>query len=402
MSGQLGIWLATFLAILCIVIAPYIQPPWVLTLLVVIFSALLYLIQGTKYVSLSLIFISILYGAGFLGFPLFIFTATIAIVVVGEVAFRFAPKGVDPFFAFITASAASLFFIWVYMRTITPLIALMGVLVAVLLKSALKEREDALMIEGIAVAMTMFLFWEINFQVGLYLLVPAVIIASTFGFFSYHMNVADRSGLFSGALVGIILIVFTRDVRWFLIMLAFFILGSAATRYRYDYKLTHGIAQSHGGVRGYYNVFANGLVAIAAAVLFGLQGGAMFIALFLGSVATAAADTVAGEIGMTANDPYLITTLEPVPPGTNGGVTVLGEVAGFVASAAVVLIAFLLGVVTSYDMIIGCTLAGFIGTQIDSIIGATLENRHLIGNAGTNLLATLLGGITAMALVAVL
>jgi uncharacterized protein (TIGR00297 family) len=278
----------------------------------------------------------------------------------------------------------------------------MGVLVAVLLKSALKDREDALMIEGIAVAMTMFLFWEINFQVGLYLLVPAVIIASTFGFFSYHMHVADRSGLFSGALVGVILIVFTRDVRWFLIMLGFFILGSAATRYRYEYKLTRGIAQSHGGVRGYYNVFANGLVAIAAAVLFGLQGGTMFIALFLGSVATAAADTVAGEIGMTANDPYLITTLEPVKPGTNGGVTVLGEVAGFVGSAAVVLIAFLLGVVTSTDMIIACTLAGFVGTQIDSIIGATLENRHLIGNAGTNLLATLLGGVTAMGLAAIL
>ncbi|MDD1676447.1 MAG: TIGR00297 family protein [Methanomicrobiales archaeon] len=400
MAGQLGIWLATILALLCIVTAPFIQPPWVLTLLVVLFSALLYLIQGTKYVSISLILLALLYGAGLL--PLFIFTATIAIVVVGEVAFRLAPKGVDPFFAFITASAGSLLFIWAYMRTITPLIALMGVLVAVLLKSALKDREDALMIEGLAVAMTMWIFWEINFPVGYALLLSAILIASTFGFFSYHMKVADRSGLFSGALVGVILIVFTRDVRWFLIMLAFFILGSAATRYRYDYKLTHGIAQSHGGVRGYYNVFANGLVAIAAAVLFGLEGESMWIALFLGSVATAAADTVAGEIGMTANDPYLITTFKPVKAGTNGGVTILGEAAGFLASAAVVLIAYLLRVITSPGMIVACTLAGFVGTQIDSVIGATLENRKLIGNAGTNLIATLLGGLTAMGLAYIL
>jgi uncharacterized protein (TIGR00297 family) len=278
----------------------------------------------------------------------------------------------------------------------------MGVLVAVLLKSALKDREDALMIEGLAVAMTMFLFWEINYYVGPALLLSAVLIAFTFGFFSYQMKVADQSGLYSGALVGIILIVFTRDVRWFLIMLTFFILGSAATRYRYDYKHTRGIAQAHGGVRGYYNVFANGLVGIAAAVMFGMTGASMFIALFLGSVATAAADTVAGEIGMTANDPYLITTFQAVPPGTNGGVTFLGECAGLFASAVVVLTAYLLGVVTTPGMLIACTIAGFIGTQIDSLIGATLENRKMIGNAGTNLTATLLGGISAVVLAAFL
>lgn len=42
-------------------------------------------------------------------------------------------------------------------------------------------------------------------------------------------------------------------------------------------------------------------------------------------------------------------------------------------------------------------LAGFFGTNIDSLIGALYENKHLIGNAGTNFLATLLSGIFAMA-----
>jgi uncharacterized protein (TIGR00297 family) len=69
-------------------------------------------------------------------------------------------------------------------------------------------------------------------------------------------------------------------------------------------------------MRGYFNVFANGLVASAASILFGITHHPMFIALFLGSVATAAADTVAGEIGLLSLTPYLITTWEPVPPGT--------------------------------------------------------------------------------------
>ncbi len=49
-------------------------------------------------------------------------------------------------------------------------------------------------------------------------------------------------------------------------------------------------------------------------------------------------------------------------------------------------------------MVIICTLAGFVGTNIDSFVGATLENRGFLGNAGTNLLATIGGGVVAVAL----
>jgi uncharacterized membrane protein len=45
-----------------------------------------------------------------------------------------------------------------------------------------------------------------------------------------------------------------------------------------------------------------------------------------------------------------------------------------------------------------CVIAGFVGTNIDSIVGATLENRGFLGNAGTNLLATIGGGLFAMAM----
>jgi uncharacterized membrane protein len=45
----------------------------------------------------------------------------------------------------------------------------------------------------------------------------------------------------------------------------------------------------------------------------------------------------------------------------------------------------------------GC-IAGFAGTNIDSLVGALLENRGIVGNAGTNLLATLGGGIVAVAI----
>jgi uncharacterized protein (TIGR00297 family) len=252
------------------------------------------------------------------------------------------------------------------------------------------------MVEALGVAMTMFLFEELKYEVDLSILIAAAVIAFGFGYTSYRLRVADISGLFSGAMIGIILIVFA-DVRWFLIMLTFFIIGAAATRYRYVDKERFGVAQEHGGVRGYFNVFANGLVATGGAILYGITGNPAFAALFMSSVASAAADTAASEIGVTGKTPYLITTFKPVPRGTNGGVTLRGEVAAILASIIVAAVALVMGVADP-KLAIVTVIAGFIGTNVDSVVGATLENSGRIGNSGTNLTATFFGGVAGMLL----
>jgi len=119
--------------------------------------------------------------------------------------------------------------------------------------------------------------------------------------------------------------------------------------------------------------------------------------MYVGCVATAAADTLASEIGVTGGIPYMITTLKKVPIGTNGGVTLVGQSVALLGGLAVSLVAFSLGVIT-LPMVLVCALAGFVGTNIDSVVGATLENRGFLGNAGTNLLATIGGGLFSMAL----
>ncbi|MCC7564870.1 MAG: DUF92 domain-containing protein [Methanomicrobiaceae archaeon] len=386
--------LASILTVICIALAPFIQPAWLFSLAVIIFSLVLYLIPETKYLSISIMVIAVLYGVGLLS--IFVFAGTLAIVVMGELAFRATGGRQRSYLYYIVAAAAVSLPVMLYYEYTAPLIVILGILVAVMLRSALREREDTLMVEALGVAMTMYFFEEIGFSVDLMLLFAAAAIAFSFGYFSYRFRAADLSGLFSGALIGIILIVFA-DVRWFLIMLAFFIIGSACTRYRYDYKASIGVAESHGGVRGYVNVFANGLVSTAAAILYGVTGNPACVALFLGSVASAAADTAASEVGVTGRAPYLITSLKPVAPGTNGGVTPRGEVAAIGAATLVAVVAAATGIASPELMLIGI-IAGFIGTNVDSLIGATLENRGVVGNSGTNLLATLTGGIAAMAL----
>lgn len=384
---------ASVLTIACIALAPIINPPWVLSAFIILLCSVLFFIKWTRFTAIAFMIIAVLYGVGIV--PLMVLLGTFAIVVLGEAAYRLSDRQSHSYIFYIIAATAGAGVVMFYLGEWSPMTVVMGVLVALLLKSATEGRYDYLMIDILGVAMTMYLFEELNVSVDSFLLLAAVIIGLSFGYFAYRFKAADLSGLFSGAILGIILIVFA-DVRWFLIMLTFFVVGSACTRYRFERKQEMGVAESHGGVRGYSNVFANGLASVVAAVLYGISGGhPVFLAFFLGSVSSAAADTVASEIGVVGGTPYLITTFEKVPPGTNGGVTLTGQFVAIMGAASIGIAAFLLNVIDPAWIGI-CTLAGFVGTNVDSVIGATLENSGRIGNNGTNLIATSSGGVAGV------
>ena len=326
--------------------------------------------------------------------PFFVFATSLAMIVLGELVFQEGADDLNTYLYYVISTAWAGVLVMAYLHEMAILTVIFGIIAAVLLKVILLKYEDSLILEAVGVAMTMWLIQELNYQVNLQLVVAAVIVGFTFGYFAFRAKTADLSGLFSAALVGIILLVFA-DARWFIIMLAFFILGSLATKYKFEYKKRIGVEQGRGGARGYRNVFANGIVAAAAAVLFGVFQQPIFIVMYVGCVATAAADTLASEIGVTGGIPYMITTLKKVPIGTNGGVTLVGESVALFGAIVVSLVAFLLGVI-SLPVVFVCAFAGFVGTNIDSLAGATVENRGIWGNAGTNLIATIGGGLVAM------
>jgi uncharacterized protein (TIGR00297 family) len=394
MDQHHGLFLAALLTLFTILVAPLVQPPWIMGIFVIVSSLILLRFVGTKYLAYAFCVLAALYSISLL--PLFYFSCTLAILVMGEIVFGTGADDLNTYFYFIIATAWAAVLVMVYLNRMVPLTIILGLIVAVLLKVILLRYEDSLVIEALGIAMTMYLIDELNYKADLQIVVIAVIVAFTFGYFAFRFKTADLSGLFSTSLIGIILIVFA-DARWFLIMLSFFILGSISTRYRYEFKKKIGVEQGRGGARGYRNVFANGIVAAAAAVLYGVFVRPEFIVLYMGCVATAAADTMASEIGVTGGTPYMITTFKKVPIGTNGGVTATGEFVAIAGGFGVCLVALLLNVITPW-MLLLCTIAGFVGTNIDSIVGATLENRGFLGNAGTNLLATLGGGLFALAL----
>ena len=401
MQRQRGLGFAATLVGGATLVGPYLRPAWLLGLVVILYALILWRFFDTKYLTYTFCALAALYGTGLL--PFFVFATTLAMLVLGELVFQTGADDLNTYLYYIISTAWAGVLVMAYLHERAILTVIFGIIAAVLLKVILLRYEDSLVIEGIGIAMTMWLIQELNYQADLQMIVAAVIVGFTFGYFAFRARTADLSGLFSAALVGIILLVFAapQGPQWFLIMLGFFILGSAATKYKFEYKKRIGVEQGKGGARGYRNVFANGIIAAAAAVLFGVFQQPLFVVMYVGCVATAAADTVASEIGVTGGIPRLITTLKQVPIGTNGGITITGETVALLGGFGVSVVAMLLQVITPQMMAI-CTLAGFVGTNIDSVIGATLENKGFLGNAGTNLLATLGGGIFAIILYLIL
>ena len=217
------------------------------------------------------------------------------------------------------------------------------------------------------------------------------------GYAAYALGTASTTGALSGVLLSLWAVVLG-GYGWFVLLVTFFGLGALASKYRYEEKLDRGIAQENEGARGGSNVLANSaaaLVAIVAAAASARLGTdpAVFRFVFGGAVAAALADTFSSEFGGLFDSPRLITTLEPVPPGTDGGVTWQGALAGVAGAAVVAALAVALPTFGSRTALV-ILAAGVFGMLLDSVLGATLEGDR-IGNQSVNLLATATAGAGA-------
>jgi len=169
---------------------------------------------------------------------------------------------------------------------------------------------------------------------------------------------------------------------------AVFLLTSISTRIGYERKRRLGLAENREG-RNASQVLANtGVAALLAAVSPFTPAPALWLAAAAAAMAEAAADTVSSELGQTAGGPtYLITSLRAVPPGTNGGISLAGTLAGLLAAAIMAGTCLAFGVIHSSAAAV-VVIAAVVGMFVDSLLGATAEPRGLINNNGVNLAGT--------------
>src|SRR5204863_1340902 len=156
------------------------------------------------------------------------------------------------------------------------------------------------------------------------------------------------------------------------VMIAFFVVGTAVTRLGYRVKAQRGIAQAKGGARGWRNAWANGGVPAALALLAGFSAPDdryLFALAYAAAVATAAADTCSSEVGKAyGRRTFLITTFRPVPPGTEGAVSLEGTLGGLAGAALIAALGAWLGLFSAAAAVL-VAVAGLLGSLAESVLG---------------------------------
>ncbi|MEH2220423.1 MAG: TIGR00297 family protein [Nostoc sp.] len=211
-----------------------------------------------------------------------------------------------------------------------------------------------------------------------------------------------------------ILIWVTLGWQGYAVVMFYFLVGSGVTRIGMAEKEAEGIAEKRSGARGPENVWGSALTGALCALGVGIINSGFLVPslqslvpnpqslLLLGYVAsfsTKLADTTASEVGKAyGKSTFLITTLKPVPRGTEGAISLEGTLAGIVASIAIAFVGWGVGLIDLLG-VAWCILAAFIATNLESVIGATLQSKYTwLTNEVVNIFNTLIGAIAAVLL----
>ncbi|PLB41717.1 DUF92 domain-containing protein [Aspergillus candidus] len=192
----------------------------------------------------------------------------------------------------------------------------------------------------------------------------------------------------------------------FALLVVFYLGGTKVTKIKHEVKarLTLSASGSHGGedARTHIQVLANSIVATGLILMHrwvlaasGQPGRGFFaegprtpedllVVGIVANYAAVAADTFSSELGiLSKSNPRLITspTLRSVPPGTNGGVTGTGLLAGVMGASIVAVASALLlpGGSGSYNLVergqwvLAMTAWGGLGSVLDSLLGGMLQ-----------------------------
>jgi uncharacterized protein (TIGR00297 family) len=205
----------------------------------------------------------------------------------------------------------------------------------------------------------------------------------------------------------------TLGYKGWTVCVLYLLLGQLVTKIGFQTKTKLGIAEGRGGRRGPENVWgsaaAGTICTLAAAssssspsIFLGLSN-EVWILGYIASLSTKLADTFASEIGKAyGQTTFLITSLKPVPRGTEGAISLEGTVASIVGGLLLSFFAYyIVGLLPSIKCVVVSTVAAFIATMIESVIGATLQGKKgmtWMTNEVVNFINTVIGAIVAMSL----
>tara|TARA_B100001093_G_scaffold68591_1_gene58772 strand:- start:1885 stop:2643 length:759 start_codon:yes stop_codon:yes gene_type:complete len=213
-------------------------------------------------------------------------------------------------------------------------------------------------------------------------------------------DLLDNSGLFAATITGLT-VSLLGHWTWLITLFIFLVIGSIATKWKLEEKKLLSLEEANEGLRSWKNVLANGgAVSIMAIYNFISPGEEWIYFAAIASISVALSDTLASEIGSLDTRTRSITTLQSVPAGTNGGMSPTGTVAALIGAIIISIIGVIFSpedsTISDINLLLMLTLIGWLGCQVDSLLGALLENRGYLGKHSVNFLATFSGSLIAI------
>ena len=232
-------------------------------------------------------------------------------------------------------------------------------------------------------------------------IVAAIGVSIVLSLLAYKTELLTKSGCIAALIVGSAIGIMG-SLSWLLLLIVFTLLGFAATLFGLSKKREKGLQEGTHGERTYLNVIGVAVPCLVFAVLNMATADTYYHQMMIGyisTIAVAAADTTASEIGTRDEKVYLITNFKRVPPGTDGGISLLGTEMCILASVVVTVIGWGVINLSLLDIeIVLPMIAGVAGCMLDSVLGATLERRGIINKYSNNCITGILGAAIAVAL----
>ena len=193
--------------------------------------------------------------------------------------------------------------------------------------------------------------------------------------------------------------------RGYAVVSVYFLGGTAVTKIGLQRKQAKGIAEKRGGARGPENVWGSALTGAICALGFLIWAHPFWWLAYCASFAAKLADTTSSEVGKAyGQKTFLITTLKPVPAGTEGAISLEGTLAGYAAALGLSLLSFGLsggwiGSLLPWQWIGICGIAAIIATTVESWIGVVLQPKlDWLTNEVVNGIQTTLAALLALLL----
>ncbi len=202
---------------------------------------------------------------------------------------------------------------------------------------------------------------------------------------SYRLKALTISGSIGMIIIGTI-IFGLGGIVFAVPLIFFFVSSSLLSQIKHQSKEYSMKLADKSGPRDIRQVLANGGAAAMTVIIFTVSQENLWLFVYLAAVCEATADTWATEIGtLSRSKPVSIVTFGRVESGQSGGVTILGTAASLLGSILAALSAIPVVLWISGDVSLSpffwitASLAGFGGSLIDSILGATIQRQFRCG-----------------------